>query len=823
MSALAELSRAGEDHRRWEILGHTVLGLMPKGIVIVNSVDEEARTVRVEGVQGIPKAVAPAVERALGFHPGSRAYPLTETFRRRYREEGLFRFDGGLCELAAGFVPAAAVRRIERLLHLTGLYTAGLLHRGVLLATVHIALQGAEELSDRRPFEDFLAAAGPALVRSHLEERATRTARDLKREIDYNRLLLNTSTTQVWFLQDEETYGVVNQAHADFLGMSIEEASFRPLDELFSPTESEICRQGNLQVFRTGSTFHNEEWVADSTGEPHLLTITKTPHLDEAGAVAGVVCTAEDITEERRTLEALREKSNELERFFTVALDLLVITDTKGTFLRLNRAWEDTLGHSVSALEGRSFLEFVHPDDTAATREAMGQLAGGTEIIDFVNRYRASDGSYRYIEWRSHPHGELIYAAARDVTDRIEREEAALAASRAKSNFLANMSHELRTPLNGIVGFADLLRDSELPEPYGSYVESVHASAETLMTLINDILDFSKIEAGKLQLDISTIDLHELLRRALETVRFSAENKGLELIRSVSPDVPRFLQTDSFRLTQVLINLLGNAVKFTDYGFVQLIAKVIEEDDDYATLYLAVRDTGIGIEPRHQRLIFESFTQADPSTTRKFGGTGLGLAISSRILAMLGTSLDLESYPGQGSTFGFTIRLGTASPPVADEATGEGPTTRADVPVDAETVRGRGQPQHTRTRPLRVLLAEDERINLLVTRNLIERAYPGSHVVVAADGAEAVRAFSKEPFDLILLDVQMPHLDGYEAARQIREDEAGHGRVPIVALTAGVVDGERERCIEAGMDDYVSKPVTLETFQRVTARWTSDL
>ncbi len=563
-----------------------------------------------------------------------------------------------------------------------------------------------------------------------------------------------------------------------------------------------------IETSKTGMTAHGDVRRTLEDGSEMWARVTTHPLTDENGSIVGYIEHMKDVTEERHAADALIAKKEELERFFTVALDLLAIADTSGRFVRLNRAWEDTLGFPISELEGMNFMELVHPDDREPTEKAIADLSANRQVVGFVNRYRTSDGSYRYIEWRSQPHDRLVYAAARDVTDRIEREKAALAASRAKSEFLANMSHELRTPLNGIVGFVDLLLESDLEEPYRSYVENVHISAETLMTLINDVLDFSKIEAGKMELEMQQVDLRQLLRNAAQTVRMSAENKGLDLVLSVGEHLPQAVETDPYRLTQVIVNLLSNAVKFTEYGFVQLRAEVLAADGERSRVRFSVRDTGVGIEPKQQKTIFDSFTQADPSTTRRFGGTGLGLAISNRILEKLDSHLELESEPGRGSTFSFDLE-------VTPVAAGELPAAAEAAPADG----GRAS-QHARDAGrVRILVAEDEKINRLVTRRMIDRLVSNAEVVTANDGRHAVEACATGEFDLVLMDVQMPEMDGYEATREIRRAEGPKRHTPVIALTAGVVQGERERCLDAGMDDYVSKPVDLKRLEEALTNW----
>ncbi len=485
-----------------------------------------------------------------------------------------------------------------------------------------------------------------------------------------------------------------------------------------------------------------------------------------------------------------------------------------------NRENERLFGMPRDAVVGKRDAD-LWPGSADGYADADRRVVAGREVVDVPEEPAVTaDGRRLLLHTRKVPlvgdDGDVTHllGISEDITplrrarEELERAKAAAeAASRAKSEFLANMSHEIRTPMNGILGMTELVLDTPLTAAQREYLALVKQSADTLLTLINDILDFSKVEAGRLDLHPAAFRVRDAVDAAVRPLAVRARQKGLAVDCRVAADVPEAAVGDAGRFRQVLINLVGNAVKFTDRGGVTVDVTADDRDAGGWTAHVAVADTGPGIPPAHIRTVFDAFAQGDTALTRRHGGTGLGLAISTRLAGLMGGRLWLESAVGRGSTFHFTARLGSAA--------------AADVPDPAAIGRAAGAGVAAAARPLRVLVAEDQPVNQRLAARLLEMR--GHAAVVVGNGREAVDAVAAGGFDAVLMDVQMPEMDGLTATGLIREREAGTGRrLPVVAVTAYAMPGDAARCLAAGCDAYLTKPIDRDALFAVVERLTAD-
>jgi len=759
--------------------------------------------------------------------------------------------------------------------------------------------------------------------------------------------LMNTVPDSIYFKDSLGQFILVSKALADRFGLSDPSAAIGKTDfDFFTEEHARSAWEDEQAIMESDKpVIAKEEKETWGGGQITWVSTTKMPFKDVDGHVVGTFGISRDITARKRAEEALRQEEQRFRSLIEATTAIVWSTPASGEFDSEQPAWSAYTGQTFEQLKGWGWLDAVHPDDRSDTARAWSAAVAARTLYQVAHRLRRHDGEYRHMLVRAVPilakkggirewvgvHTD-IDAEKRAEAAMREAKDAALAATRSKSEFLANMSHEIRTPLNGIIGMAELALDTKLSPEQREYIGMVKLSADHLLTVINDILDFSKIEAGRLELDRVDFDLRDTLDDTVATLATRAHKKGLELAEYVAPDVPDILVGDPHRLRQVVVNLIGNAIKFTDAGEVLLRVELRSLTKQQVCLYFAVRDTGIGITPGQQQKLFKAFSQADTSTTRKYGGTGLGLAISARLVRMMDGEIWLESQPGRGSTFHFTARFDSASAPPAqprlrepaalhglsvlvvdDNATNrlilqealtkwgmwptlvesgkaalvalqearnagssfalvlldammpemDGFTLAARITQDPDLVvatlmmlssanRGEdaarcrelgvaaylskpvrqstlldaimtslgaaasagddapaaaaSQESRPARRTLRLLLAEDNAVNQRLAVGLLAKR--GHQVTVVDNGRDAIVALRQGRFDAVLMDVQMPEMDGFEAAAAIRAHEAVTGcHTPIVAMTAHALKGDRERCLEAGMDAYVAKPL----------------
>jgi PAS domain S-box-containing protein len=473
-----------------------------------------------------------------------------------------------------------------------------------------------------------------------------------------------------------------------------------------------------------------------------------------------------------------------------------------GRLLRVNGRFAAISGYSAEELVGLHFRRISHPDDYAEdARSAAALMAGEAESYSIEKRYIRKDGSIVWIN--------LTVSLVRDasgapdffvsVVEDVSARRTAELASEAKSAFLANMSHEIRTPMNGILGFADLLLDGELGAEQRRQLRMIADSGRALMRLLNDILDLSKIEAGQMELASEPFELAHALNACLNLVRPSADQKGLALVAAIDPALPHRATGDGLRLRQIVLNLLGNAVKFTAAGSVTLVARALPGE----RFEISVEDTGPGIDPDRQAAIFQKFVQADALTAERYGGTGLGLSISAQLARLMGGTLALDSTPGKGSRFILTLPL----EPMCDVAPEQAPTAGDVTPSFSHA---------------RVLVAEDHDVNQELIRAMLGRL--GCEVDIAADGAQAIAMVDEaiaadRPYDLLFMDMQMPIMDGRTATRMLRETGIGPDMLPIIALTANAHEEDVATMRAAGTQGHAAKPIQLTTLRAILAQW----
>ena len=677
----------------------------------------------------------------------------------------------------------------------------------------------ARDITDLKRIDEQLQVAYDRLEKRVFQrtaelERANKALRNTRDSLDK---IINSIGDPIHVKDRQHRVILVNDASCKLFNRPREDILGKTAFELFSSQEdARVSWEKDEEAFVTWMENVNEETNTYAPGVTRTVLIKKTPYRDKSGNEF-LVGVTRDISDRKKAEKALRESERKYSLLIKNASEAIIVAQD-GLMKFVNPMTVSLLEvHSELDLINRPFPEFIYQDDrNMVVENYRRRIADQGAPPRYSFRVITPEGIVKWVEinatlidWQGRP-ATLNFLT--DITEKklaeeklIEAKEAAEAAARSKSDFLANMSHEIRTPLNAVLGLTGLLLNSDLNAQERDYVETVRSSGNTLLSVINDILDFSKIEGGKMELESQPFHLRECISVALDLIKPSAGQKELTVKCDLDESLPAYFKGDVTRLRQVLVNLLGNAVKFTHQGAIGLSVTGAPLDCPGSSsgreyeLHFSIHDTGIGIPKEKLDRLFRSFSQVDSTTTRKYGGTGLGLAISRKLVEMMGGKIWVVSEPNVGSTFHFTIRA-----EVSEEESSH------SEPVLAPTMASRQKG----ARPLRILLAEDNAVNQMVAKQMLKKI--GYSADVAGNGHEVLQAIERQPYDVILMDVQMPEMDGLAASQEIRRRWPTGPR--IIAITAYALKGDRERCLAAGMDEYISKPIVIEELKRVLER-----
>ena len=654
---------------------------------------------------------------------------------------------------------------------------------------------------DKLMLEPFLSACGTMIIALRsLEER--KQIEEEKKEIA-NKLLKAQSIAKLgsWEYDlktnkvewSEELYNIFE------LPFEPESLNYKSYIDRLHPEDVERNDAVVAAAMASRKEFMFEERILLPGGRTKVAHVIGYPIVDEHNGVTRLHGTIQDVTDRRRQEE-------EVQRFFSLAVDMFCISSMDGHILRNSRSFNSTLGYNDDELHATPFFEFIHPEDLKRTLEEFDFIMRGGTSRNFENKYRKKNGDYITLSWAStyDEESQLIYAAAKDVTERKEMEATLLESqieaekSQAKDTFLANVSHEIRTPLNAIIGFNDILSQTPLTAEQRRNVDFISSASRNLSVLINDILDISKLESGKLDLEHAPFRLEELARGVVQMNTSKAKSKGVKLLFSYDQEIPEVLMGDETRLSQILLNLISNAVKFTEQGTIELRIVELSRNEETASLFFEVKDTGIGIAKDKLDMIFERFTQAETYTTRVYGGTGLGLNIVRSLVELHKGHLEVESEQGVGSTFRFTLQYPIASKQEAQTLERYIHPTGSNLLAD-----------------MRILLVEDNEHNQILAETYLLKQQ--AIVEIASNGKIAIEFLKKKSYDVILMDIQMPIMDGLSTTEMLRQELKI--TTPVIACSAHAMPSERLKCKEAGMNDYISKPYTEDGLVSVLAKY----
>lgn len=637
-----------------------------------------------------------------------------------------------------------------------------------------------------------LMAAATLIILRYVKKKS-RQVNEIRMSEKQYRLLVETMKEGMIYIDKDNNICFVNQQFCSIVEYSREELLGSSVLMLIPPGEQKSIEE-KLSLRKKGISDQYEIALQKKSGEIIWTAITAKPIMDEQGQLMGTIATHLDITDKRNAKRMLEKSERKYRELVTHLQAFICMHDMDGVLLSVNPAIIFSLGYEGHEMVGRSIADFLSPEFRSEFSLYLKSIAG-PRITHGLMALVTKSGekkvwSYSNIRMEREDGVSYIVASALDITDRVEiaRElkKAKLVAeesSRAKEQFMANMSHEIRTPMNAVIGFTELLQQSSLDREQKEFVTAIRSSGESLLAIINDILDYSKIQSGMMQLEKVPFSISKLMGSVHMMLMQRAKQKDLSFLMEQDPALPQYVIGDPTRLTQVLINLTGNAIKFTENGSVTLSAKVTGGTSDVPQVTFTVSDTGIGIAHSKQQEVFERFTQERTDTTRKYGGTGLGLSIARQLVHLQGGEMRLQSEPGKGSEFVFTISYRKAMMNEIPEAN--------TITVPDEGLRG-----------THVLLVEDNEMNRKLAVKVLGNM--GVFTDVAVNGREGVVKLEANDYDLVLMDIQMPVMDGYETARFVRSEMKKS--IPIIAMTAHAMAGEKEKCLKIGMNDYISKP-----------------